>query len=361
MERIILWGTGKIANEILSECLTLSEYEILGIIDNDTCKQGTLFYGIRVYAPDILLEYEKVIDRIVILTKYYKEIQEQISKLNESLLEKMENECYFYKQSLIKRYKNSKDEQIQDIIDYLNNNDLDVFNYEWAKKYNHINKKVYRHEESGLYFVKHNGIDMFFSRKYKNEKEVMAYYQSILMEQDEKSPHRYLDDSFEVKDGDVVVDVGVAEGNFSIDIIKKAKRIYLIEADPLWVEALKYTFADYMDKVVFIEKYLTDYNEGKLASLDKVVSEKINFIKMDIEGCEYDALVGAREVIRASEDIKMAICCYHSDFDQVLIEDELDKQGFKYYTTDGYMYYPDKVKQTTVSIKLHRGIIRAYR
>lgn len=62
------------------------------------------------------------------------------------------------------------------------------------------------------------------SRKFKNEKEVAAYYKSVLMEQDEDSPHKYLTKDFNVENSDVVVDVGVAEGNFSLDIIDRVKK-----------------------------------------------------------------------------------------------------------------------------------------
>lgn len=50
--------------------------------------------------------------------------------------------------------------------------------------------------------------------RYKEKAE--TYYRYILLEQDEKSPHRYLTSEFDVSEGDVVVDVGVAEGNFLI-------------------------------------------------------------------------------------------------------------------------------------------------
>lgn len=39
----------------------------------------------------------------------------------------------------------------------------------------------------------------------------------------------YLDEDFQVEEGDVVLDVGVAEGNFSMEIIERASKIYLFE------------------------------------------------------------------------------------------------------------------------------------
>lgn len=44
MEKVILWRTGYVANQIFNECMTLNQYEILGIIDNDISKCGEQFY-----------------------------------------------------------------------------------------------------------------------------------------------------------------------------------------------------------------------------------------------------------------------------------------------------------------------------
>lgn len=52
-------------------------------------------------------------------------------------------------------------------------------------------------------------------------------------------------------------------------------------------------------------------------SLDQVAECKdATFIKMDIEGSEYYALVGARNVICKNKP-KLAICMYHSDEDML--------------------------------------------
>jgi len=54
-------------------------------------------------------------------------------------------------------------------------------------------------------------------------------------------------------------------------------------------------------------------------SLDNVLREKtITFIKMDIEGAEYDSLIGAQEIILKNRP-KLAICIYHSDEDMINI------------------------------------------
>jgi 16S rRNA A1518/A1519 N6-dimethyltransferase RsmA/KsgA/DIM1 with predicted DNA glycosylase/AP lyase activity len=48
-----------------------------------------------------------------------------------------------------------------------------------------------------------------------------------------------------VAEGDVVVDAGAAEGNFALSVIDKASKVYIIEGDAGWCEALRQTFLPY--------------------------------------------------------------------------------------------------------------------
>ena len=166
---------------------------------------------------------------------------------------------------------------------------------------------------------------------------------------------------FQVEDNDVVVDVGAAEGNFSLEIIDRVSKIYIIESDEKWIEALKETFRSYSEKVIFINKFITSYNEGKFATLDSLIGDSVNFIKMDIEGNEWEALCGAERLIKKSKKLKCTICSYHRDVDEILIKDVLKKNEFEYMTTPGFMWYPGLARQSYISTKLNRAIVKGIR
>lgn len=357
MLKLFIWGTGNIAEETLKDCMTLCEYEILGFIDNDKEKQKSKFWDKDVFAPSIM---SKVLpDKIVVLTDAYAEIRAQIVEEFPDLENRIENKNYFYKESLLKRYQNANSKEIMEVLEYIRVNGLDVFNYSFVEKYKNWEVNVYFDQEHNLHYVYHKGYRLYISRSYKTEESVKDYYRSILLEQDKKSPHQYMNEKFHVKEGDIVIDAGVAEGNFSLEIIEKVSKIYMIEADDNWIEALKLTFAPFENKIAIIKGFISSYNEGNLITLDSVIHEPVNFIKMDIEGNEWDGLRGAVKVLQISDDIKLAICAYHSDFDQELIESFLGKHNFEFESSSGYMWFPTKLRQTYVSTSLNRGIIRA--
>lgn len=52
--------------------------------------------------------------------------------------------------------------------------------------------------------------------------------------------------------------------------------------------------------------------------LDEIVEDRITFIKMDIEGAEHNALLGAEKTIKKYHP-KLAICVYHSIEDYIIL------------------------------------------
>jgi Dimethyladenosine transferase (rRNA methylation) len=360
MDKILIWGTGVVATRILQEStIDYDEITILGYIDNDINKQGKIFKRKSIYSSSVL--GEKEFDKIVILANAYKEIEEQIKKEYPASEKKIENRYYFIKKNIIARYKNNRDNEIKEIVAFIRDRSLEVFNYNFIDKYSDMKVDVNLDEKYGLFYVYHYGKKMYFAKYLNTEEKVQEYYKNLCIEQDEASPHRYLDEKFTVRKGDIVVDAGVAEGNFSLEIVDLVEKIYIIEADFYWMEALRHTFKDYEKKVVFINKFLSNYTYGNYEILDNIVKEPVDFIKMDIEGSEYDALEGAEHVISISENVRCGICSYHYDHDEEIITRKLEQYGLNSSTTNGYMWFPLPKMQNIISTKLNRGIVRGER
>ena len=357
-EKVLLWGAGNTVKEMLRNISCFQDcISIIGIADNDERKWGTTIDGIRVTSFQEVLHTS--FDKIVIASGiYFDEIRKNLIEKWGIADEKIENQHYFAKIRLIARYCGSREKDIQNIVKYLETNRLDVFNYEFAEKYMNLNPEIFFDEDVNMFYVMHFGRKMYMARKLDTKQKVLKYYQSLCVEQDTESPHLYLDEQFTVGKGDIVVDVGVAEGNFSLQIIDEVSKIYMIETDEEWIEALRLTFASYTEKVVIINKFISDYVLGNTDSLDNLIEDKVNFIKMDIEGCECEALSGAKKLVEKSDRIKCAICAYHRDNDEVQIEKIAHLMKLTKIPVKGYMYYYNDEKQRYISPILRRGVLR---
>lgn len=246
--------------------------------------------------------------------------------------------CYV----LFRLEKKNNDIEKKRYISFIRKNGFGVFNDSFINKYfdNCNNIIIDFDKEKKLFYTYYCGKKMYMSRHYKNAESVKSYIIGIKSEQDINSPHCYFSDYFGIKDGDVVIDAGVAEGNFALTIIDKVSRIYLVECDEAWLEALKYTFEPYKEKVVFVPKFLSDTSDKNNITIDSISEgNRIDAIKMDIEGAEINALIGAEKTIFSNPDIRIAACSYHKHNDEIIIRSIMEHYGLRTATSKGYMLF----------------------
>lgn len=203
--------------------------------------------------------------------------------------------------------------------------------------------------ETQLHYILHNGRRLFFPKTFTKE-AIATLYVSLITEQDPHSAHRYVVAYDELK-GKTLLDIGSAEGIFSLDTIDLVNHVYLFEYEEFWQEALNATFAPYKDKVTIVRNYVGDKNEGIVIKIDDFMRDKPKdniFLKMDIEGAEQSALRGATETLKNGKNMNVAVCTYHRPEDPEVISAFLTSLGYSYAFTEGMLFWGKRLSKALI-------------
>lgn len=266
---------------------------------------------------------------------------------------------YAYRKDVLKYYwvyhPHKITQEEKDALKYLQNNQLHYFTDDFYRSYLNEEVKVFYDPETSLRFVFHEGKRLYFKRSWSEER-IQKSYIFLRIEQDPQSPHCYLNQNFTINKNDIVVDIGSAEGNFSLNAIEKAKKIIIIEADKDWIEPLNATFKPWKEKVTILNKYVSNESNEKTSKLDKLVNKRVSFIKIDAEGEEYNILKGASQIL-SGNSLKLVICTYHNPEDAYNVGYLLVSKKFKIEHSKGLMLFLDRWK----SPYLRKALVRAYK
>jgi hypothetical protein len=248
----------------------------------------------------------------------------------------------------------------KEVISYLEGNGLNIFPYPFHANYSPEAIEVFNDEEKGMKYVVQEGKRLYFKKRWSADR-IRRSYCDLMREQDINSPHRYLTPDFAVGNDDVVADIGAAEANFSLSVIDTVKKVYIFEKDREWIEALKVTFAPWPGKVEIVSKYVASVDDETRIKLDTFLKNNsdVTLLKIDVDGAESDVLSGGKEMLSSSDPIRIALCTYHKNDDELEFTALLRDNGFRVSPSKGYMinYYDKKMK----SPYLRRGLIRAVR
>lgn len=356
--KFVIFGTGEIADGILKESGAWSpEIEIVGVIDNDEKKQGTLFYGKTVSAPNSILyiQYDYI---CILLERGYEDVYRQLLYGYHIEKSRLSDKFFLLKQIMNYKYQDSSDEDIRKTISYWSKNKLSFFNqFEFAPA---LYEKIYWDMDNNMPYAFYGDKRLYYPRNYRFfERDDGIYAVSYRdMEQHKNSPHRYLTNQICIRRNDIVIDAGAREGDFALPYIDMIQKLYLFECDTGWIKALEMTYKDYKDKVVIIPKMLSDQVDEDRTTLSAILGEeKIDFIKMDIEGAEVETLRASQTLLK-NNDIRCAICCYHRRHDKEEIETILKESGYECSVSNGYVVFvsdPDIFREAD----FRRGIVYA--
>jgi FkbM family methyltransferase len=152
---------------------------------------------------------------------------------------------------------------------------------------------------------------------------------------DKKDWHYYQYKTTKIESNEILLDIGTAEGLFPLAVIDKCEHIFMIEPSRVFAKSLEKTFELFKNKTTIInsavgskddEVYFNeDSLEGQIAKTNKGTNKislikidtifqdkKITYLKADIEGFEYEMLLGAKETIKRNKP-KISITTYHKE------------------------------------------------
>lgn len=219
---------------------------------------------------------------------------------------------------------------------------------------------------SRMPFVVHKSKKLYFPKGFSSEEAVEMYLNYLLVEKllgvndTEGTPHQYQSTNVHVEEGDVVFDIGAAEGLFALDQIDKASHVVVVESAPQWLEPLRLTFAPFGNKVTIVDKLVSTVEADNAISLGKLLLDSefhSAFVKMDIEGCELSTITSAANIIKEKEGVKMAVTSYHRQHDADALVKLFHSTGYSTEFSNGYMLFD--LYDTPAPPFFRKGIVRA--
>lgn len=273
------------------------------------------------------------------LELYFKKLRRRMQRLNNTLPDSSENK------------------ELKNALAWYQNNPISVFPYDFLSQYDKLELSVNR--EGELPFIVWDNKKIFF-KEHWSDSQIVKYFRTLVAEQDVNSPHRYLSPDFDIDSETTLIDIGVAEGNFSISVVERVKRVLIFEYDQGWLKALDKTFFPYSSSVKIYKNKVGDKTSEETVALDdlkELLNEKV-FIKIDVDGDERKVLAGMKNLISKSLSIKIAICTYHNQEDGSEFESFFKMRGFQTSFSKGYMlFHFDKKKMHPPFLR--RGVLRA--
>ena len=195
-----------------------------------------------------------------------------------------------------------------------------------AKKY--VSHTKQNNGEIEVYFTSLNDT-LFWPKNFS----LNRFNQVVCESFDSNDWHYYQKEQTKVQEGEIILDIGTAEGLFPLIVIDKCQHIYMVEPSKSFNSCLQKTFSKYNNKTsIFntavgnedgeisfnensLEGMISNENETNKVTIKKIDTlignKKITYLKADIEGFEQEMLKGAEQTIKTNKP-KIAITTYHS-------------------------------------------------
>ncbi len=358
-QTVIFMGIGAICRTFFkwSQLLEqVGDIKIIALWDNNTLEYNSCLGGYTITHP----QKNKSVDKIIIWPKeQYLTIKNQLIddfNYNHELITNAEYIYRLIKNRIIDNHQNSSCPEMKKVLKYLYEQQyLLTYNYEFVEKYaDYTAIDVKLDSNNGLYYHYWKNKKMYLSRQFDTVIKAQRYINALMIEQDVESPHYYRPHNNILSSSNTLIDAGAAEGFFALEYIDKVDKVFLIECDLGWLEALNETFRPYQDKVTIIDKKIGAYCDPETITLDAILNgSSFNILKLDVEGAEKDALLGAKSAFSKSNKFVAYICAYHKSEDEAFIDDFFTDNRY-IVEKNGYMLF---LADDTPKFELRRGVV----
>lgn len=205
-----------------------------------------------------------------------------------------------------------------------------VFPYEFVNLFlNQTDPSSVINSDSGLFF-KLNEVKIYLPKDW-DINQCFSYWKLLQCEQYPESPHHYFTEGF----GEILLDIGCAEGNFFASQINQYSEFHLWD-NSYYTQCLKETITPLGKNCKFHNDYLDDMN-----TLDSLIFEgRVSMIKLDVEGAEFNILANGINLITKHRPI-INCCTYHNTTDFLRIFQLLDSINYEIQPSKGYMLFPN--------------------
>ena len=154
-EKIVLFGAGQRMERMIGLIEKYGGFEVVEIWDNNVRLWGE---AVKINGQDVPVRqpHKGAEHNIVIVTDiYYREIEKQLIRVLGIGQWQIKPSNYLlknFKADILEQYGRSTDKDIQEICEYLQNHELDMFNGQVKKEYSGDMFDIYRDEGNGLLY-----------------------------------------------------------------------------------------------------------------------------------------------------------------------------------------------------------------
>ncbi len=285
-------------------------------------------------------------------------LKNKLKSIRYNFLKKLSNQKL--KSNILKYLSETQfiESELESALSFYKSNEIQTFPYLFPNKYRIAPLEILKDEFAFYSFIKQH--KLYFKKDW-SEESCKAYLKTLFIEQDPDSPHAYCSEKFKPEPDEILVDVGTAEGYFTLLKLDEVKEVYAFEMDKNWNDVLKISFKNHSNKIKLLEGKLGNSNTNgnyKLDDFKELYQQKL-FIKIDVEGSEYDVFEGMKTLLSQNNQIKIAVCTYHKKNDAIEFEAYFKSLGFQTEFSKGYMLY--RFAKDLSEPYLRKGVLRVWK